>query len=78
MKNIGDTYIAGSKTTDDWKAFKSKLAPGGDPVAWETAFTDYFHGRLSARYLDPIKVLQDNGSSLGEGFSIAAIQCSLI
>jgi len=78
MKNIGDTYIAGSKTTDDWKAFKLKLAPGGDPAAWEMAFTDYFHGRLSARYLDPIKVLQDSGSSLGEGFSIAAIQCSLI
>lgn len=78
MKNIGDTYIAGSKTTDDWTAFKPKLAPGGDPAAWETAFTDYFHGRLSARYLDPVKVLQDNGTFQGEGFSIAAIQCSLI
>jgi len=45
---------------------------------WETAFAEYFHGRLSARYLDPIKVLQDNGTLQGEGFSIAAIQCSLI
>jgi len=78
MKNIGDTYIAGSKTTDDWKAFKPRLIPGGDPAVWESAFTEYFHGRLSARYLDPIKVLQDIGGSLGEGFSIAAIQCSLI
>lgn len=43
-----------------------------------TAFTEYFQGRLSARYLDPIKVLQDNGTFQGEGFSIAAIQCSLI
>ncbi len=78
MKNLGDTYIAGSKTTDDWKVFKPKLAPGGDPAAWETAFTEYFHGRLSARYIDPVKVLQDNGTFQGEGFSIAAIQCSLI
>jgi hypothetical protein len=78
MKNIGDTYIAGSKATDDWKVFKPKLAQGGDPAAWETAFTEYFHGRLSARYLDPVKVLQDNGTFQGEGFSIAAIQCSLI
>jgi hypothetical protein len=78
MKDIGDTYIAGSKTTDDWKVFKPKLAPGGDPAAWETAFTEYFHGRLSARYIDPVKVLQDNGTFQGEVFSIAAIQCSLI
>jgi hypothetical protein len=33
---------------------------------------------LSSRYLDPIKVLQDSGTFQGEGFSIAAIQCSLI
>ncbi len=78
MKTIGDIYIAGSKTTDDWKAFKPTLAPGGNPAVWETAFAEYFHGRLSARYLDPIKVLQDNGTLQGEGFSIAAIQCSLI
>jgi hypothetical protein len=51
MKTIGDIYIAGSKTTDDWKAFKPTLAPGGDPAVWETAFTEYFHGRLSARFL---------------------------
>jgi hypothetical protein len=78
MKTIGDIYIAGSKTTDDWKTFKPTLAPGGDPAVWETAFAEYFYGRLSARYLDPIKLLQDNGTRQGEGFSIAAIQCSLI
>jgi hypothetical protein len=78
MKMIGDIYIAGSKTTDDWKAFRPSLTPGGDPAVWETAFAEYFHARLAARYLDPIKVLQDNGTFQGEGFSIAAIQCSLI
>jgi hypothetical protein len=45
---------------------------------WGKAFEDYFHTRLSLRYLGPIKVLQENGSFQGEGFSIAAIQCSLI
>jgi hypothetical protein len=78
MKTIGDIYIAGSKTTDDWKAFRPSLTPAGDPEVWQTAFAEYFHTRLAARYLDPIKVLQDNGTFQGEGFSIAAIQCSLI
>ena len=75
---IGDIYIAGSLTTEDWKQFKATLIPGGDAAVWEQAFVDYFIGRLKARYLDPIKVLQDNGTFQGEGFSIAAIQCSLI
>ena len=72
------TYIAGSKTVDDWKAFRQKLFPGCDPVLWQEAFVDYFHERLSSRYLEPISVLQDNGTFQGEGFSIVAIQCSLI
>jgi len=33
---------------------------------------------LSLRYLEPINVLQNNGTFQGEGFSIVAIQCSLI
>jgi hypothetical protein len=77
-KTPGDIYIAGSKTVDDWNAFKSTLTVGGDPTVWLKAFDDYFHERLSLRYLGPIKILQDNGSLQGEGFSIAAIQCSLI
>ena len=75
---IGDIYIAGSLTTEDWNKFKVALTPGGDAAVWKKAFEDYFHGRLSSRYLDPIKILQDNGTFQGEGFSIAAIQCSLI
>jgi hypothetical protein len=77
-KTIGDIYIAGSLTTEDWKKFRETLTPGGDPAIWDKAFLDYFHGRLLSRYLDPIKVLQQNGTFQGEGFSIAAIQCSLI
>jgi hypothetical protein len=76
-KTVGDIHIAGSLTTDDWKTFKPNLAPD-DKAQWERAFTDYFHTRLRLRYLDPIKVLQDNGTFQGEGFSIAAIQCSIV
>src|ERR1700733_7076351 len=80
MKAPGDisVYIAGSKTTDDWKAFRQTLAPGGDAGRWRQAFDEYFHARLSLRYLNPIKILQENGTFQGEGFSIVAIQCTLI
>lgn len=78
MKTIGDIHIAGSLTTDDWKKFRTSLTPSGDPAIWKKAFEDYFHTRLFLRYLDPIRVLQDNGSFQGEGFSIVAIQCSLV
>jgi hypothetical protein len=78
MKTIGDIYIAGSWTTDDWRSFRARLISSGETALWQTAFEDYFHERLAKRYLDPIKVLQDNGTFQGEGFSIVAIQCSLI
>jgi hypothetical protein len=77
-KTIGDTQIAGSLTPEDWKKSSATLTPGGDPGGWKKAFGDYFLTRLSLRYLGPIKVLQDNGTFEGEGFSIAAIQCSII
>jgi hypothetical protein len=76
-KPIGDPHIAGSLTTGHWKAFKPTLA-ANDKAQWEKAFAGYFHTRLHLRYLDPIKVLQDNGTFQGEGFSIAAIQCSIV
>lgn len=77
-RTIGDTQIAGSLTPHDWNKFRASLRPGGDPAVWKKAFDDYFHTRLSLRYLGPIKVLQDNGTFQGEGFSIAAIQCSIV
>ena len=76
-KTAGDIHIAGALTTDDWRAFRTNLV-SGDKAGWERAFTDYFDTRLRLRYLDPIKVLQDNGTFQGEGFSIAAIQCSIV
>ena len=79
MKTPGDVYIAGSRTAKDWNAFRAKLTLlGADPALWHKAFDDYFYERLSLRYLEPIKVLQDNGTYQGEGFSIVAIQCTLI
>jgi hypothetical protein len=77
-KTSGDTYIAGSLTTDDWLKFGASLTPDAAPDLWKKAFEDYFHTRLTLRYLNPIKILQDNGSYQGEGFSIAAIQCSIV
>jgi hypothetical protein len=76
MKSPGDVYIAGSKTAADWKSFSAQLSTGH--ASWKAAFEDYFHQRLSLRYLEPIKVLQEHGTFRGEGFSIVAIQCSLI
>jgi len=74
----GDTLIAGRRSINDWIAFKPNLVPGGDAAPWKKAFKDYFHARLWSRYLKPIKSLQKSGERRGEGFSIVAIQCSLI
>jgi hypothetical protein len=74
----GDSVIAGKKRISHWHAFKARLVIGGEPAPWRRAFQDYFHARLSNRYLNPLKVLQKSGTGQGEGFSIVAIQCSLI
>jgi hypothetical protein len=73
-----DFFIAGKKKVSHWRAFETRLTVGGTPTLWKKAFTDYFHARLSSRYLKPLKTLQESGLMRGEGFSIVAIQCSLI
>jgi hypothetical protein len=78
MSSSGDTYIAGWKTVDDWRFFRQALVIGGEAIQWQKAFDEYFGARLRLRYLDPIEVLQKNGTYSGEGFSIVAIQCTLI
>ncbi|TYC64486.1 hypothetical protein FMN50_00475 [Rhodobacterales bacterium] len=72
-----ENYIAGNRTVQDWHDFKTKLADA-DEVVWAEAFEEYFKARLNLRYLEPIKMLQDHGTFRGEGFSIVAIQCTLI
>jgi hypothetical protein len=75
--NLGsDTLIAGSLTTLDWNARKNALANG--TATWDDTFEEFFVQRLRLRYLEPIRVLQQTGALIGEGFSILAVQCSLI
>src|SRR5437016_1875973 len=71
-------YIAGCKTADDWRAMRTRLIHDTDQRVWKTAFEEFFLARLHARYFEPIKVLQDNGTFRGEGFSIVTIQCSIV
>lgn len=70
--------IAGSLSADDWWNLRKTLSPGADQTLWKKTFDDYYRQRLSLRYLEPIRALQDHGSFQGEGFSIVAIQCTLI
>ena len=72
----GEDYIAGWKTRTDWQALKTRLRNG--TASWDEAYRDYYRERLDRRYLHPIKVMQDNGTFSGEGFAIAALQCTLI
>src|ERR1700733_10340699 len=78
MTTSSDTQIAGSKTIADWQSFRQRLVSNGGQSLWEEAFREYFHPRLSLRYLNPIKVIREHGTFQGEGFSIVALQCSLV
>ena len=75
MKNY---YIAGWKTVEDWKLFRERLENESSEALWSEAIKDYFMKRLELRFLHPIKILQENGTFAGEGFSIMVILCSLI
>lgn len=72
------TRIAGSFDVNDWVGLSAQLVPGRDLDSWELAFEAFFRTRLAKRYLDPIEHLQVLGDCDGEGFSIVAIQCTLI
>jgi hypothetical protein len=78
MSNPNETYIAKGKKCKHWHATSPQLLIGGDPGQWRLAVQDYFRGRLQDRYLGPIKTLQQSGRHTGEGFSIVALQCSLV
>lgn len=73
-----NVYIAGWKTAADWAAFRDMLVVGGGGDAWQRAFREYFQTRLDLRYLKPIRILQEHGTFQGEGFSILALQCTLV
>ncbi len=73
-----DTIIAGTKKCGDWLSVRDSLASSNDPAVWRAAFDDYFQARIHLRYLRPIELLQDYDSKQGEGFSMVAIDCSLV
>lgn len=50
----------------------------GEAKAWEDAFSEFFQTRLDLRYLRPIQILQSHDTYQGEGFTILAVQCSLV
>jgi hypothetical protein len=76
--NTDDILIAGRRSRKHWRSFGKGLAPGGDPDLWRRAACDYFHTRVATRYLDPIAAIMKLKRNQGEGFSIVAIQCSMI
>jgi hypothetical protein len=58
--------------------FRDTLVVSSDAEPWRAALVKYFRPRLDLRYLNPIKLLQEHGTFEGEGFSILALQCTLI
>jgi len=71
--------IAGHFTVADWKAMKTVLESEKSSVEiWKLAFEIFFRTRIETRYFEPIKLLQEHGKKIGEGFSIVTLQCSLI
>jgi len=65
-----ERFIAGWKTPSDWYDFRNRLLKEPNQKFWQQAFDEYFKERLNLRYFNPIKVLQENGTFVGEGFSI--------
>ncbi|MBY5751470.1 hypothetical protein [Rhizobium leguminosarum] len=80
-KNSGrdrEIYLAPRRSAEDWGRVSSQLVIGGDASLWADAFQEFFFARLESRYLKPIRLLQDEGSWEGEGFSIVSIQCAML
>jgi len=76
--SLDSIQLSTKKTVDDWKIIRPKLVAGATSEVWADVVTDFYYDRLESRYLRPIKAIADAGSSAGEGFSIVAIQCSLV
>jgi hypothetical protein len=71
------TWLSSKKYVSDWLNIEPTLA-AADAGTWQTVVNDYYRDRLQTRYLDPIDLMRKHGPGKGEGFSIVAIQCSLI
>lgn len=71
-------YISGWNTHNDWVKFRICLNEDSPEKNWDRAYKEFFLKRLDYRYFNPIDILQEHGTYLGEGFSIMTILCSLI
>jgi hypothetical protein len=76
MSEHSTRSIPGAKAAANWQALHVRLL-ADEPAAWDEAFNSFCE-RLRPRYLEPIQILQESGRFKGEGFSIVAIQCSLV
>ncbi len=76
--DVRDIFLAPGRSAKDWRQVSGQLEIGGDASAWADVFHEFFFARLESRYLKPIRLLQDEGSWEGEGFSIVSIQCAML
>ncbi|PZM78804.1 MAG: hypothetical protein DKT66_23175 [Candidatus Melainabacteria bacterium] len=72
-----DLQISRDRNDKSWIKLRDTLVPGGMPDLWAQAFFEYFEDRLESRYFEPIAAI-DKLKADGKGFSIVALQCSLI
>ncbi len=73
-----ETEIAENLTIGDWLDLKARLEKDMENEGlWKEAL-NYFDKRFKTRYLQPIKVIENNSQVKGEGFSVVAIICSMI
>lgn len=78
MTQADDVEIAGRVRASDWWRARETLTVGGDPDTWSAVFERFFQKRMQTRYLAPIRAIQDLHTGDGEGFSMVALQCTLI
>jgi len=75
---LDDTRISGYNTVGDWKVCKTIISDFSDRKSWEDAYKKFFGERVDTRYLTPIRFIIENGTYIGEGFSVMTIQCALV
>ena len=77
-----ETFISEFIDVSAWKEARKTLINGiindnGSDDDWKNAYK-LFEGRITTRFLNPIKWILEREVNRGEGFSVVAIQCILI
>jgi hypothetical protein len=78
ISGSADFAVAGRLKASDWWKARETLVVGQSPDQWSLVFERFFRKRLETRYLKPIEALRALRTDNGEGFSVVAIQCTLI